>query len=179
MDCGPFFSDTRAVGMYLDTGAVETKRLDFDSNNLVSLQLFEHTVQNAVLRPSVHSRVDRVPIAEPLRQTTPLAAVLCHIQDAVEHLQIRKTDIAPLLRKWRRNTVVLSFCKFHPFASPIDYSTKRRKMGLTYSYQIVLTRSKLLFRRKSLREDEFALSRWDWAESYQQNGRATWLAGAR
>ncbi len=46
-------------------GAVEARGLDPD--HLFPLQVPEHTVQDAVLRPPVHARVDGVPVAEVLR----------------------------------------------------------------------------------------------------------------
>ena len=70
--------------MHLDNGAVHRDRLQFDAHYLFSLQVFEHPVEHPVLRPSVHTGVDRVPLAKPGRQTTPLAPLLGHIQNRIE-----------------------------------------------------------------------------------------------
>ena len=99
MACGPFFSRTRAVRMHFNAGAVEPERLDLDAHDPLSLQLFEHAIQHALLRPTIHPCVDRVPVAESRRQAAPLAAVFRHVEDRVEHLQIRQADIPSLLRQ--------------------------------------------------------------------------------
>jgi hypothetical protein len=80
----------------LDAGGVQRHGLDLDAHHLRLLQLLEQPVQNTRLGPAVHARLDGVPIAEALGQTTPLAAVLCDVQDGVEHLQIRQADVATL-----------------------------------------------------------------------------------
>ena len=108
-----FFSSPCTVGMYLHAGAVEAQGLDPDPDHLLPLQGLEHAVQNAVLRPPVHARVDSVPVSEVLRQATPLAAVLGHLQNGVEYLQVREADIAPLPRQQRRNELVLYPGEFH------------------------------------------------------------------
>lgn len=100
--------------MNLDHGAVERHRLDPEAHDPLALQLLEHPVQNAVLRPPVHPSVDRVPVAEPGWQAAPLAAMFGDIQDGVENLPVRQADIAALHRKVRRNAGVLGFREFHP-----------------------------------------------------------------
>lgn len=65
---GPFFRSAHAIGVYLDTGAVETQNLDPDQDHLLPLQVIEHAVQDAVPRLPVHARVDGVPVAEMPRQ---------------------------------------------------------------------------------------------------------------
>jgi len=99
-------------------GAVEARGLDPDPDHLLPLQMPEHAVQNPLLRPPVHACVDGVPVAEVLRQTAPLAAVLGHVENGVEYLQVRETDIAPLPRQQRRNAPVLFWGEFHLPAPP-------------------------------------------------------------
>ena len=99
--------------MNLDDGTVERHRFDPEAHDPFALQMLEDPVQHPGLRPPVHPRVDRVPVAEPRRQAAPLAAMLGDIQDGVENLPIRKTDVAALHRKVRRNAGVLSFREFH------------------------------------------------------------------
>lgn len=72
--------------MHLDRGGVERDGFDLDPHDLLHLQLFEDAVQHAVLGPAVHARIDRVPIAEVLRQPAPLRAVLGHIQHSIQEL---------------------------------------------------------------------------------------------
>lgn len=85
--------------MHLDTGAVQRHRLDLDLHDLCLLQQLESAIEHARLSPATHARVDRVPVAEPLGQTAPLAAMLGHVQDRIEHLQIGQADIAALPRQ--------------------------------------------------------------------------------
>ena len=70
--------------MNLDAGGVQRDRLNLDTHDLRPLQLFEHAIQDAGLGPTVHARVDRVPIAEALGQSAPFATVLGHIEDGVD-----------------------------------------------------------------------------------------------
>ena len=79
--------------MHLHDGAVQRHRLDADAHHLGSLKLLEYTVQHAAFGPTVHARIDGVPVAEALGQAAPFAAVLGDIQDGVQHTQIRQTDI--------------------------------------------------------------------------------------
>ncbi len=64
-------------------GAVEAQGLDPDPDHLLPLQVLEHAIQDALLRPPVHARVDGVPVAETLRQAAPLAAVLGHVENGM------------------------------------------------------------------------------------------------
>jgi len=104
--------------MHFHAGAVQAERLDLDADDPVPLQLLEHAVQHAVLRPAVHPRVNRVPIAEPFRQPAPFAAVFGHEKDRVEHLQIRKHHVPPLPREQRGDLFILSLGQFHQLDPP-------------------------------------------------------------
>ena len=99
-------------------GAVQGHRLDLDAYELSMLQSLEQSIQHAALGPAVHARVDRVPIAKALWQAAPLAAVLGHIQDGVENLQIRKTYIASLPRQTALDLLILGFGDFHTRSIP-------------------------------------------------------------
>ena len=83
--------------MHFDTGAIQRHRLDFEVNQLLTLQFGKHPVQDASLAPTAHARVDGVPLAETFGKTTPFAAMFCHIQDGVDDLQVGHADIAALL----------------------------------------------------------------------------------
>ena len=100
--------------MDLDDGAVHRHGLQLEANDLLPLQLLEHPVEHPALRPAVHAHVDGVPVTEPGRQPSPLAAVLGHVEDGVEHLQVRQTDVAALHRKVRGNAGVFGFRDLHP-----------------------------------------------------------------
>jgi hypothetical protein len=99
--------------MHLDNGAVQRDRLDLDAHDLSMLQPFEHPIQHAELGPAVHAGVDRVPVAEALGQAAPLAAVLGHIQDRIEHLQIGQADVASLTRQTALDLFVLGLGDLH------------------------------------------------------------------
>ena len=75
--------------MHLDDGRVQLDRFDPDAHDLLALQLFKHAIQHTILGPAIHAGIDGVPVAEPLGQSAPLAALLGHIQQRVEKLQIR------------------------------------------------------------------------------------------
>src|SRR6201981_529824 len=97
--------------MHFHRGRVQAESLDTDAHNLLQLQLFKDTVEGAALGPAVHARVDGMPVAEPFRQSTPLASVLGYIQQSIQKLQVRQTYIAPL--HWqaiRESWVVLFRC---------------------------------------------------------------------
>jgi hypothetical protein len=99
--------------MHLDRGRVERKRLDLDANDLLHLQLLEQSIQNAVLRPAIHSRVDRVPAAESLRKTPPFASLLGNIQYRVQHLQVAQLHVSTLHRQRILNSLILRFGNLH------------------------------------------------------------------
>jgi len=60
------------------------------------LKLLKHAIEHARLGPAVHAGIDRVPVAEPLGQSAPLAAVLGDVQDGVDYLQVAEADVAAL-----------------------------------------------------------------------------------
>ena len=77
-----------------DDGAVQRHRLEPDAQELFALQVSKDPVEHPILGPAIHPGVDGVPVAEPLRYAPPLAALLGDIQDGIEHLPVRQTDIA-------------------------------------------------------------------------------------
>ena len=93
--------------------AIQRDRLELDANDLRTLQFREHAVQHAALGPSVHPRVDRVPPAEALWQTAPLAAVLGNIKNRVQNLQVRHAHVATLARQAVFNLSIFGFGDFH------------------------------------------------------------------
>src|ERR1035438_1611751 len=113
--------------MYLHDGRVQLHGFDPDAHDLLPLQLFKDAVQCAILRPAVHAGIDRVPIAEALGQPTPLASLLGHIQNRVQHRQVRHADIATLTRQTGLYATVLRLRDLH-------------KNRIPRKYQLVLTR---------------------------------------
>lgn len=99
--------------MHLDDGAIETDGLNLDAHELLMLQLLEQSIQHAGLRPAVHARVDRVPVAKALRQRPPFAAVLRDIQDRVDHSEVSERDVAALNRQERLDALELFCGDFH------------------------------------------------------------------
>src|ERR1035438_9223591 len=99
--------------MYLDDGTVEADRLDLDADQLLMLQLLEQAVQHSGLRPAVHASVDRVPIAKALGQRSPLAAILGHIKNSVDHLQVAEAHVASLHGQELLDTIELCGGNFH------------------------------------------------------------------
>lgn len=82
--------------MHLDAGGIERNGFNLDPHDLRLLQLGKHPVQDAGLGPTVHSRVNGVPVAKSLGKASPFAAVLGHVKNGVEHLQVGHADIAAL-----------------------------------------------------------------------------------
>jgi len=99
--------------MHLDRSRIQGHRFELDPNDLLHLQLLEDTVQNAALGPPAHPHINGVPTAKPLRQATPLAALLGHIQHRIQHLQIAQTDVPPLHRQRILDPFLLRFAYLH------------------------------------------------------------------
>jgi hypothetical protein len=98
--------------------AVQRNGLDLDTYDLRLLQPLKQAIQNAALAPAIHPRVNRVPVTETFRQTSPLAALFGHIQDRVQDNQILESNIAALPWKTILDLFVLSLSNFHtPFCA--------------------------------------------------------------
>ena len=104
--------------MNLHNGAVQGHRLNLDAYELGILQSLKQSVEYAALGPTVHARVDRVPVAKALWKTAPLAAMFGNVQDGIENLQVRKAYIAPLPRQTTLDLLILSFGDFHTRSIP-------------------------------------------------------------
>src|SRR5208283_971777 len=117
--------------MHLDDGRVQLDGLNLDAHDLLALQLLKHAIQHAILGPAVHAGVDGVPVPEPLRQPTPLAALLGDIQNRVQYHEVRHLHVATLTRQTGLNATVLRFRDLHLLTIPQNYS-------------LVLTRPSLL-----------------------------------
>jgi len=87
--------------------------LDLDPHDLLRLQLLEYLIENAVLGPAIHLRIDRMPAPEKLRQTAPFAALLSHIQNRVQHLQVAQAHVATLDPQRILDPLILRFGDLH------------------------------------------------------------------
>ena len=83
--------------MDLHAGAVQRDGLQGDAHDLLPLQLLKDPLQDPTLGPAVHAGVDGMPFAELGWQPPPLAAVLGHVQNGVEHSSIGETHGAPVV----------------------------------------------------------------------------------
>ncbi len=99
--------------MDLDTGGVERNCFDFDAYKLCALQLFKHTIHDTCFGPAVHARVYGVPVTKALGQPTPFAAMLGHIEDCIDDLEVTQADVATLPRQAMLNGGELFRCDFH------------------------------------------------------------------
>jgi hypothetical protein len=95
MDCGPFFFRARAVGVDFHDGTVDGQGLHLDADDLFFLQRGEHPIEHPGPGPAGHAGVDGVPPTEPLRQPTPFAPMLGHVQNRVQHVQVRRPQHCP------------------------------------------------------------------------------------
>ena len=115
--------------MDLDARGVERDRFDLDAHDLRSLQLLEHAIKYTGLGPAVHARVDGVPVAKPLGQSAPLAAMLGHIEDRIDHLQVAQADVATLPGQTVLNRGELLGCDLH--ASKYPSQSMKSQLVLT------------------------------------------------
>ena len=112
----PFFQCPGSIRVDLHRGAVQGNRLNPDSQYLLPLQGLEDPLQDSVPGPAVHAGIDRVSVAEPCRQSPPLAAVFGSIEYGVERLQVGEADAATLHWQAVGDALVLFFRNLH---SPI------------------------------------------------------------
>lgn len=99
--------------MDLHKGAVQGYGLDLKPEDLLFLQGSKDPRQHSLFGPAAHAGVNGVPRAEVLGEASPLAAVLCHVQDGVENLEVREADVAALSGEAVFDLAVLCFCDFH------------------------------------------------------------------
>ncbi len=77
---------------------------------MVFLKRIKQPVEHARIRPTAHSGVNRVPLAEALRQGPPFAAILGNKEDGVDDGKVRNPHIPALNRQVRADKRVLIFC---------------------------------------------------------------------
>jgi hypothetical protein len=99
--------------MDFDGGRIQAHGLDANAHHLLALQLLEDPIQHAVLGPAVHAGVDGVPRSEAFGPAAPLAAVLGHIEQGVQQLQVVDLYVAALAGKSGGNMLILRFGDLH------------------------------------------------------------------
>jgi oxalate decarboxylase/phosphoglucose isomerase-like protein (cupin superfamily) len=104
--------------MHFDRRAVQAHVFPADGQDLLFLQPREDPVQYPRFTPAIHPRVDGMPVAKLFRQAAPFAAMLHHVKQSIEQLEIAHADIASLPRQTIGNLFILSSGKlhFHHFA---------------------------------------------------------------
>ena len=95
--------------MDFDRGAVQTHIFHVNGQDLFRLETGKDPVQDPGLAPAVHPGVDGMPIAKVFGQTPPFAAMLDHVQQRIEQLQIGHPDVATLARQAIGNPLKLAF----------------------------------------------------------------------
>src|ERR1019366_5979397 len=99
--------------MDFNRGGVQAHGLDADAHDLLALRLLEDLIQYPVLGPVVHAGVDGMPFSEAFGQSAPLAAVLGHIEQGVQQLQVVDLYVAALAGKSGGNMLILRFGDLH------------------------------------------------------------------
>ena len=80
------------------SGAIISKP---DPQDPFFLQGRKYPIQHAAFEPAVHPSIECVPVAEAFGQSPPLATVLGHVENGIEHLPVENADVAPLYRQVR------------------------------------------------------------------------------
>jgi hypothetical protein len=96
-----------------DDGTVQGDGFDFHADDLWVLHLCKDAIQHPALRPTIHTGIEGVPVAESLGQTAPVAPLLGDVQDGGEHLQIVERHVAALGRQPRRDLAIRCIGNFH------------------------------------------------------------------
>lgn len=99
--------------MNLDDGTVQRHDFELHTDDLRLLQLGKDTIQYPTFRPSVHARIDRVPVPKPRGKATPVTPLLGDIQDRVQDMQVVERDVAALERQAGLDVTILSLGEFH------------------------------------------------------------------
>jgi hypothetical protein len=89
-----------------DDGAVQGYGFDLHAEDLRIWPLGKDAIQHPALRPPIHARIDRVPVAEPLGQPAPCAPLLGDVQDGGEHVQIVERHVAAWPRQARLDVAI-------------------------------------------------------------------------
>jgi hypothetical protein len=99
--------------MDLDDGTIQAYGFDLHADDLRVLQLCKYAIQHPALRPTIHARLDGVPVAESLGQTAPFAPLLGDVHDGVKHVQIVESHVAAWRRQTRLDVAIQCVGDFH------------------------------------------------------------------
>jgi hypothetical protein len=77
------------------------------------LERLEHAVEDTRRRPTAQPRVDRVPVAKPLWQRPPFAAILGDEENRIDDIEIGDPHVAPLHGQQRADHFILVFGQAH------------------------------------------------------------------
>ena len=93
--------------MDLDDGTVQGDGFELHAEDLRVLQLGKDAIQHPALCPTIHARIDGVPVAESLGEPAPFAPLLGHVQDGIAYVQIVERHVAAWGRLTRRDWAIL------------------------------------------------------------------------
>ena len=109
----PCSQGARAMRRQLDDPAVRQERVQFLCGQLVALPFADDGLQHAGLRPTTEPHVDRVPVAELLRQTAPGAALFRDVEQGIQDSTLGNRQLAPRRRQHRRQPFIPSIGQSH------------------------------------------------------------------
>ena len=75
---------------------VDADVINLDIDHVAFLQRCKNTIQHAVFRPAIRPRIDRVPIAEAFRQSSPLAPMFGDVQDRIDNIDVFQSHVPAL-----------------------------------------------------------------------------------
>ena len=89
--------------MDLDDGTVQGDGFELHAEDLRVWQRGKDAIQPPALCPTIHARIEGVPVAESLGEPAPCAPLLGHVQDGIAYVQIVERHGAA----WGRHTARL------------------------------------------------------------------------
>ncbi len=126
---GRFFSAPVPSGCALDRRAIQAHVFDVDEVKICSsCNRAKTRSKTPALLQRFTPRVNSMPIAQMLGQTSPFATMLNHIQQGIDQLQIGHAHIATLARQTTSDALELTLSEFHA----------RRECQLLPNCQLVL-----------------------------------------
>ena len=99
------------LGLTLGLSTEETRKIVPITENKELVE--SKTGQDAGFRPATPACVDGMPAAKAFGQTTPFAALLGNVQDGIQDLKVRETDVAALTRQTVLDQTILCFGDLH------------------------------------------------------------------
>ena len=103
--------------------AVERKGFNPDACNLAAPPLAEDPVKNTDRDPTAHANTGSLPVAQMLRQTALLAAVLDPLEHGIECMQAGQCNVVSLHGQKAGNPLVLGLDELHGWIFQIGHAT--------------------------------------------------------